>query len=659
MPRSAWVALALVVLLGCGLIAARLAGFQGGRVLRADASAPWIMAPEPFSALNRQWGLEKVRPVQFRHSWTLSKRPSEAADLQLRAFGLAWVWINGLPIPFNRSPDRRWSEFQSQEVSAALQEGTNEILVEIRNRRGPSLLAARLDMAQEGSFSTAAGFEVRRGQGPWQRPVPAQDIRRHPAHDWLPTAAEGWARHLWALVGAGVVGAWLGFCSAWLAKQGPRWGLRLVWTGVGLFWGLLWIRTLEMPWVAGFDARGHIEVIELIASGQLPKATDGWSTYHPPFYHAVAAGLNRGVAVFDLHSMVGVWAMRLPAWLAGLGLVFWTARLAGTIAPDRLGVRAGAIALAALLPVNLSLATTISNEGWLAFLVAGAIVQAARVVSEDHLRPWGLASVSIWLGLALLTKYTALVAAAVIAILIGVRILTGPKRRSIDRVREAIFFLVPATGIAGWYYARNLWLYGRVLVPNWDLPGSTQAWWSPPGFHTWDYYLGFGRVLSEPFYASFASFWDGLYSTFWGDGLLSGAPSLPDVVVPWNLEWMAAGYWAALPLTLLMILGLFAWGGEVLREKSALRAGSLGLPLIYAAAMVFAILFATLSLPFFGQSRASYGLSAVPVLALGFARGWAWLEEWVPEGVGRHLMRAALAACFTLWGWTSVMAFLA
>ena len=184
MPRSAWVALTLVVLLGGGLIAARLAGFQGGRVLRPDPRAPWIMAPEPFSALNRQWGLKRVIPVQFRHSWTLSEPPSEAVDLQLRTFGMGWVWINGLPIPFDRSPDRRWSVFQSEEVSAALQEGTNEILVEIRNRRGPALLSAKLDMALEGSFSTAGGFQVRRGQGPWQRAVPAQDIRRHPAHDW-------------------------------------------------------------------------------------------------------------------------------------------------------------------------------------------------------------------------------------------------------------------------------------------------------------------------------------------------------------------------------------------------------------------------------------------------------------------------------------------
>jgi hypothetical protein len=216
---------------------------------------------------------------------------------------------------------------------------------------------------------------------------------------------------------------------------------------------------------------------------------------------------------------------------------------------------------------------------------------------------------------------------------------------------------VPAAGLAGWFYLRNLLVYGRPMVPNWDLPGPARAWWSPPGFHTPAYYTHFGRSLEEPFYAAFASFGDGLYSTFWGDGLLSGAPGLRHIEVPWNLEWMAIGYWLAVPLSALIGVGGIAWVRDLLREREPRRRGALAVPLVYLAALGFALVYATFSLPFFGQARATYALSATPILAVAFARGIDVLDAAAP-GRGRLALFSAMGALCGAFGLTVVLSFL-
>ena len=656
MSRTAWVALALAVCLGSGLAVGRLLGFSGGRVLISDATAPWVMADEPFSAMNRQWGSERARRVRFRTSWDIEGAVPEQVQLRLRAFGRFFVHLNGMPVVFETDPERRWSVFQAKDVTSVLKAGRNRLVVEVRNRQGPALISMDLSGREGRMRGSVSDFESQVGAGPWGPAIPARDIRRHPANDWLPTPKQGFERYGWVLVGVASAGALLGFWATSMSSMLGRWGLVGLWAAVLFFWGAFWARSVEIPLVAGFDARSHLEVVGWIGSGRLPIATDGWSAYHPPLYHSVVAVLHhlgRG-----LEGSSSLWAIRLPALIAGLGVVFWSGRLARWANPEQRGVQGLAIVFAALLPVNLGLAGTVSNEGWLAFCAAGAVVQAAQVLGQRSLSSRGLVWVSIWLGLALLTKYTALVAAVVILAFVMVRLSGGTSRENSTRVRELLFFLAPALAISGWYYARNWVLFGRFLVPNWDLPGPKRTWWSPPGFHSVDYYLSFGRSLTEPFYSSFSSFWDGLYSTLWGDGLLSGAPGVPDILVPWDLEWMAVGYWAALPMLALILLGIGFWGRDVLRSGSESRAMGLALPLVYGAALLFAIFFATLALPFFGQSRASYGLSATPILAVAFARGWFAVEERARSRSALRALRAGMGALLAVWGWAAAMAFL-
>ena len=55
---------------------------------------------------------------------------------------------------------------------------------------------------------------------------------------------------------------------------------------------------------------------------------------------------------------------------------------------------------------------------------------------------------------------------------------------------------------------------------------------------------------------------------------------------------------------------------------------------LFPAAMLFAIFYATLALPFFGQAKAFYALSTTPVLALCFARGYHGVDTFLAARTG-------------------------
>lgn len=658
--RFVWIAGVAALVLASGLFAHRVFVSPAGRVILPDARAPWIMAAEPFSNMNRQWGRTRAPRVVFERAFELERVPP-VATLDVRVFGAFTVRVNDIVVEFDDDAARRWQEVQSAAVASALRVGANRLRVEVRNPRGPALLSLALSSPPGARdsihVSSGSGFSASIASRPSEPAVLASDVRRHPGALWLPRPASAVAAHGLALGVVVLVGAALGFGLHRRAGRLPdRAWPRLALAAAGLFWLAMGVvKYPELPLTQGFDARAHLEYVDMLAHGRWPLATDGWSTYHPPLYHAVVAAAG---AIGDaLGETAGLLARRLPGWLCGLGLVFASGRLARQVHPGRGGLAAAAIGFTAWLPVNVYIAASITNEGLSAFLAASAVVGGSALWSSPRVRARDLVLIASALGLALLTKYTGLIAVAVVGAFTLARIATIDGLDARTRRLRTLQFVAPVVLIPGGHYLRNLIEYGRLLVPNWDLPGAARIWWTAPGFHTPDYYLRFGRVLDEPFYASFASIGDGLYSTFWGDGLLSGAPGLQQLQVSWNLEWMAIGYWAAVPLTALVLTGLVAWFRDLLREADPARRAALALPLVYLAAVQFAIVYATVSLPFAGQGRASYGLSAAPVFAVCFARG-LWAVDRSTSGIGRGIARAALGAALCVYAVAVARSFL-
>jgi hypothetical protein len=200
---------------------------------------------------------------------------------------------------------------------------------------------------------------------------------------------------------------------------------------------------------------------------------------------------------------------------------------------------------------------------------------------------------------------------------------------------------------AGWFYARNWIELGVPFVGNWNLPGAEQRWWQQPGFHTPAYYLGFGEALRHPYLAGFHSFADGIYSTLWGDGGIGGRVFPADRHPLWNYGFMSIGYWLALPATALALFGGWRCVRLALSPgQDPGRRAALSFLCTASYAMAFAILFMTVSLPFFAQAKAFYGLALTAPLGVFLGAGATRLDAalaargWL---LGRALLAGAVA----------------
>jgi hypothetical protein len=232
-------------------------------------------------------------------------------------------------------------------------------------------------------------------------------------------------------------------------------------------------------------------------------------------------------------------------------------------------------------------------------------------------------ALALTLGLGLLTKFTSLLVAPAIAGVVALRVWWVDGRGPLRALGVFASVLGGAAGVAGWFYLRNWLRFGDPLVWNLDVPGAA-TWWMQPGFHTPAWYTSFGESLHHPYFAGYVSFWDGVYSTFWGDGLAGGMISLATRHGAWRYDFMTIGYGLALPASVLLAAGF------VLTVRDSFVEPQLGrrLALFLATALVFglgfSLLYITLGLPFYAQAKAFYVLAAIAPLSLVATTGLAW-----------------------------------
>jgi hypothetical protein len=305
------------------------------------------------------------------------------------------------------------------------------------------------------------------------------------------------------------------------------------------------------------------------------------------------------------------------------------------------------IAVAGLLPMNLYMSAYVSNEPLLAAWVSGALALGIGILLAERLRPLALAALTLILGAALLTKFTALALAPVIAFFVVLRawLLDGH-----GPARSLAFFGAMGAGalaLSGWFYLRNWLLFGDPLVWNLDVPGAA-SWWMRPGFHTAGWYARFGEALSYPFFAGYASFWDGLYSTFWGDGLVGGMARASTRHAFWNDEFQRLVYPLALPATLAIAAGTGKLWLDSFREKSVALRLVLSMLVTVLFLLAFSLGLISLRLAFYAQAKAFYLLCAVLPLAIASAEGLAAPARWASQG--ESFPRRALLCAWAGWG---------
>ena len=239
----------------------------------------------------------------------------------------------------------------------------------------------------------------------------------------------------------------------------------------------------------------------------------------------------------------GVMVLRLLTMSFGLVhvvLVFLSLRL---LFPAQIGRQMVGLVLAAFLPMQLYLSHYVTNETLAATLASATIYLCLRLVRAEKASVAGYAGLGSCLGAALLTKVTSILLVPFIVVAVAGKLLAARSAlavwwRDLGRDARACF------AVCGWYYLW-IWLhFGTPLVGNWDA-ASGFRWWQDNGYHTLADFLRFGRSLVYPLFSSFSGFWDGIYSTLWGDGLCGGRGGF-DIRPPWNYNLMIAGYLLAL-----------------------------------------------------------------------------------------------------------------
>lgn len=617
---------ALVLLLPLALVAflaARAMWATDVPFLGAAPGAAWVLYPSPpQTALRRGIELE----AEFRLRFALGE-PSPAR-LALRAFRGARATLDGAAVPLSDVGWRGAADVSLGTLSA----GEHELVLTVVNAQGPPCLWARVldpagrDLAAPtgrpgwtSSLMGAVELPPRDATVPMSR----WSARSGGAAPRVPSPLQGLAREAPTLA---VIALLAAACTA-LARRAARGrsgelsrgrsgglsrGEVLAFAAVvtAAWAGMLANNAPVLYRVAGFDAIGHLEYVARVQeTGALPLAPDGWEMYQPPLYYVLAAGLLEAFGL-SARSDAGADLVRWVTAAAGVANALFALLSVRLVFPDSRRAQLLGGLLGAFLPAQLYVDQYVSNEGLAAALVSAGVWLTLVLLRRPDARAWEHLGLGAVLGLAMLAKFSALVALPVCLTVLAAR---GALERGVRvAAARAALALAGWLAVCGWHFGRVWVELGRPLVGNWDAE-SGFAWWQDPGYHVRGYYLGFGESLARPLFSAFHSFGDALYSTLWGDGLIGGSGSA-SWLPPWRAELMSAGYLLALVPTAALALGAGAALVRLVRRPRAEGFLLLGLP----GAVLFAVVFMTLSLPYYAQARAIYGLATlVPIAVLG------------------------------------------
>lgn len=414
-----------------------------------------------------------------------------------------------------------------------------------------------------------------------------------------------------------------------------------------------WNAWVETP-LYGYDAGGHAGyALAIKTQARLPHPLSGWSTFHPPTYYVLGAG------VWSLLEPLGPRAV--VAGLRGIGALALLA--AGAVAfrlalrrSDSIAIAASAAALVLLLPASQLSATMVGNEALAAGFAALAL-PAILSLQSDPRRPGAALRAGLFAGLALATKYSGIWVAAACAVPF--------LRRDLDRAgaRALALCLVTGTLIAGPVYVRNVVLTGtptpmtrelepmrtieammvlrpRAVADYVSLPAECMTEPSVVARSTRP-----GRILFNQHMASVPCL---TYASTWYDPFHVRIPTpLPASAQHWGLVLMLLG----LGPTALVLYGF----GRSLVDALRSRGRSVETPLVLMSLLgVTSFALFTWRAPSLAAVKGSYLLPLVVPAAIYFARSCRELPRPARATVVALSVTAALTAS---WVFTSRWAF--
>jgi hypothetical protein len=629
--------------IGLALIAAVFAAVAFTKLQRGPEAtfledvggAQWIAVDLPTNLMSRNPG---ILVASFRTTFELASVP-EPALLAYRAVHFAQFIIDGQIIQLESPKPADWRLEHQLDLTSFLAPGPHRLEILVQSNNAPTLLLAS---APALGLATGASWEATIDGRNWapalvasQGPRPSETSREFPHAG---RALLGRIPFLlpifllvstWSLLASRRSGFWRPSAST------VRWCVLTAWVVLALN------NILKIPHDRGMDIESHVAYVRhLVEQWSVPLATQGAEMMQAPLAYLVMAPLY---ALFSplLASESLVQLLRVVPLACGIGLVELCYRTLRSVYPGREDLQAIGTVLGGLLPVNLYLCQFVANEPMAALTGGAVVVLAIRMLMSAE--PPGtrmLMLTGLAFGLALLSKVTTALLGPPLMAVVAFRS-AGPGRSARPGLRGIGVVGGVALLVAGWYYARNMLLIGVPFAGTWDSAVGA-SWWQEPGYRTASQYLRFGEALAYPVYSAAVGFWDGLYSSLWLDGYLSGMPIrawAPD----WNFSFVIAGAWLAILPTLALGLGAASAFLPPAASPVGLRTRAAGCFAVSCVALYLgAVLALNIQVPYYCVAKASYLAAATPCLAVLGAAGFDWLTR-------NRLLRSVVLGLLSCW----------
>lgn len=587
-----------------------------------SAGAQWIGQPSQFDAKVQL--ASQGLTTDFSREFDIAGSVPEKVAFRFKALGSFKLFVNGAAVPDESARASNWKRETAVDITRSIWPGLNRLVARVHNPRGPCLLWARVDGLSQ-PVPTDSSWMAESASGSPSSAVPANDVVTHPDVGKAPRTWSVAAQQKPLLLGF----AGAGMLAALLIPRLRRAGTAsfptrsLLWA-ITAFWLFVFFQKMvRIDARIGFDAPAHLNYILFILQERwIPLAGDGWAMYHPPLFYLLSAAAVGGLKAGSGGPEFFKFAAGLVPFISGLGTVWLTWLLSRRIFENDALKTSAAVLAGGLWPMGLYMSAYVSNEtlcGLLAHLVILLTVVSLR---QSRVTPWMMLALGCASGLALLSKFTAVIPVFLAVLFVGLKLVTLEKvspRRAVSLLAVVVLSI---GAISGWFYIRNFLNYRQFLVFNWNLPsGSIPPWWQQPGYHMPGYLLSFGSSLAQPYFSGFRSFWDALYSTFWLDGFVGGRVLLEGRHRLWNYEFMSLVSPLALLPTALIGLGFFKSVGCGLWHRDAGLRLSHGFFCGLSLLLGFAMIHYSLAVPIYSTTKAFFALSLLGPIAVFFAEG--------------------------------------
>lgn len=328
----------------------------------------------------------------------------------------------------------------------------------------------------------------------------------------------------------GLGGLCAGLAGWWLLSRvarGP--GVTAVWPwmiGLGLL--LRVAMATSTPDFYAPDEQAHFNYVKYLAEHRsLPvqtsmtnAATNDWEYYQPPLYYLaqVPIYLTAQAIWGDVHSTV--LAMRLLSVALWCVSVWAAWRFVASLgSPDSL-VGICVFSMACFLPTHVYLSAMINNDNMVLAIGAWVLVR----ISQGELSWRSAVGTGLLLGLAALSKFSAIIHVVALVAVVGCRQAQGDRQWAAALRYLGVVAAVCALLVSPWI-ARNLIVYGSATaeaVAN--VPYNWNAIWQSPPFKAvldlpepWSFLWTLGLMPALLIYAVM-SFWAaaGIYNNVYG-----------------------------------------------------------------------------------------------------------------------------------------------